>query len=69
MNRSTKRVIITSIVGGLLSGAVKIGWEAIVPPRTPDREKETPPMTLLNQVGLPDSIKKQPITIMVMIFQ
>ena len=33
MNRSTKRVIITSIVGGLLSGAVKIGWEAIVPPR------------------------------------
>lgn len=32
MNRSTKRVVITSIVGGLLSGAVKIGWEAIVPP-------------------------------------
>ena len=58
MNRSTKRVVITSIVGGLLSGAVKIGWEAIVPPRTPEREKETPPMTLLNQVGLPDSIKK-----------
>ena len=57
MNRSTKRVVITSIVGGLLSGAVKIGWEAIVPPRTPEREKETPPMTLLNQVGLPDSIK------------
>ena len=56
MNRSTKRVVITSIVGGLLSGAVKIG-EAIVPPRTPEREKETPPMTLLNQVGLPDSIK------------
>ena len=25
MNRSTKRVVITSIVGGLLSGAVKIG--------------------------------------------
>ena len=40
MNRSTKRVVITSIVGGLLSGAVKIG-EAIVPPRTPEREKET----------------------------
>ena len=55
MNRSTKRVVITSIVGGLLSGAVKIGWEAIVPPRTPEREK--PSMTLLNQVGLPDSIK------------
>ena len=56
MNRSTKRVVITSIVGGLLSGAVKIGWEAIVPPRTPERERN-PPMTLLNQVGLPDSIK------------
>lgn len=43
MNRSTKRVVITSIVGGLLSGAVKIGWEAIVPPRTPERERKKPP--------------------------
>ena len=56
MNRSTKRVVITSIVGGLLSGAVKIGWEAIVPPRTPNVRKK-PSTTLLNQVGLPDSIK------------
>ncbi|MCQ9278268.1 DUF1440 domain-containing protein [Staphylococcus borealis] len=57
MNRSTQRIIVTTIVGGLLSGAVKIGWEALVPPRTPEREQETPPMTLLNQLGLPDSIK------------
>lgn len=68
MNRSTKRVVITSIVGGLLSGAVKIGWEAIVPPRTPEREKETL-HDIIESGGLPDSIKKQPITIMVMIFQ
>ncbi|MDN8759713.1 DUF1440 domain-containing protein, partial [Staphylococcus aureus] len=41
MNRSTQRIIVTTIVGGLLSGAVKIGWEALVPPRTPEREQET----------------------------
>ena len=29
-----------------------MGWEALVPPRTPEREEEPPPMTLLNQLGL-----------------
>ena len=56
MNRSTKRVVITSIVGGLLSGAVKIGWELSF--RLEHRNvRKKPSMTLLNQVGLPDSIK------------
>ena len=67
MNRSTKRVVITSIVGGLLSGAVKIG-EAIVPPRTPEREKETL-HDIIESGGITRFNKKQPITIMVMIFQ
>ena len=67
MNRSTKRVVITSIVGGLLSGAVKIGWEAIVP-RTPEREKETL-HDIIESGGITRFNKKQPITIMVMIFQ
>lgn len=40
MNRSTKRIILTGVVGGLLSGAVKMGWEALVPPRTPQRDEE-----------------------------
>lgn len=68
MNRSTKRVVITCIVGGLLSGAVKIGWEAIVPPRTPEREKETL-HDIIESGGITRFNKKQPITIMVMIFQ
>ena len=34
-----------------------MGWEALMPPRTPEREEEPPPLTLLNQVGLPEKIK------------
>lgn len=57
MNGSTKRILMTAVVGGLLSGAVKMGWEALVPPRTPERDEEPPPMTLLNKLSLPDNIK------------
>lgn len=74
MNHSTKRIIATGLVGGLLSGAVKMGWEALVPPRTPKRDEEPPPMRLLKQLGLPSNIKDatyhyRRTTIMVMIFQ
>ncbi|MCE5090211.1 DUF1440 domain-containing protein [Staphylococcus devriesei] len=57
MNHSTKRIIATGLVGGLLSGAVKMGWEALVPPRTPKRDEEPPSMRLLKQLGLPSNIK------------
>ena len=57
MNRSTKRVVITSIVGGLLSGAVKIGWKLSFRLEHRNVRKKPHSMTLLNQVGLPDSIK------------
>ncbi|MBO1198544.1 DUF1440 domain-containing protein [Staphylococcus simiae] len=57
MANAYKKVIVTGIVGGFLGGAVKIGWEALFPPRTPKREEEPPPMTMLNQLHLPDSIK------------
>ncbi|MCJ1655635.1 DUF1440 domain-containing protein [Staphylococcus sp. NRL 16/872] len=57
MNQTTKRILITGVVGGLLSGAVKMGWEGLVPPRTPERDEEPPPMTLLNKLGLPENIK------------
>ena len=30
MKQSTKRVIMTGVIGGLLSGAVKMGWEALI---------------------------------------
>ena len=52
MKQSTKRVIMTGVIGGLLSGAVKMGWEALIPPRTPQREEEPPPMTLLHKLNL-----------------
>lgn len=44
-NISVKRVALTGIAGGLLAGAVKIGWESLFPPRTPQREEEPPPLT------------------------
>lgn len=57
MNISYKNVLITGIVGGFLGGAVKMGWEALMPPRTPERDEEPPLMTLLNRLGLPENIK------------
>lgn len=57
MSISYKKVIMTGLVGGFLGGAVKMGWEALLPPRTPERDEERPPMTMLNQLGLPDNVK------------
>ena len=42
MSSTCKRIMVTGLVGG----AIKMGWEALVPPRTPEREEEPPPMTL-----------------------
>ena len=68
MNRSTKRVVITSIVGGLLSGAVKIGWELSF--RLEHRNvRKKPSNDIIESGGITRFNKKQPITIMVMIFQ
>lgn len=57
MSSTCRRIIVTGIVGGFIGGAVKMGWEALMPPRTPEREEEPPPLTLLNQVGLPEKLK------------
>lgn len=62
MSSSCKRIIVTGIVGGFIGGAVKMGWEALVPPRTPDRDEEPPPMTMLNKMGVPDNIKNATYT-------
>lgn len=42
--------LVAGVVAGLTSGAVKMGWEALLPPRTPDRE--VPPVTFLKQRGV-----------------
>ncbi len=36
--------------GGLLSGIVKLGWEVMFPPRTPERNATNPPQELLQQL-------------------
>lgn len=56
-NISIKRVAITGVIGGLLAGAVKMGWEGLVPPRTPERDEEPPPVTMMKVFNVPDKIR------------
>ncbi|WP_375407270.1 YagU family protein [uncultured Amnibacterium sp.] len=49
-NRRPGAALVAGIVAGLSSGAVKMGWESLFPPRTPDRE--VPPVTFLKQRGI-----------------
>lgn len=44
------------IVSGLISGMVKIGWEAILPPRTKERDETNPPQKLMQQIGFPQKL-------------
>lgn len=39
-------------IAGMISGMVKIGWEAILPPRTLARNATNPPQHLLEQLGM-----------------
>ena len=48
--------ILIGIAAGLISGMVKIGWEAILPPRTQERDETNPPQQLLQQMGVPRRI-------------
>ena len=43
-------------IAGMISGMVKIGWEVIFPPRTPERDAINPPQHLAQQIGLPDDL-------------
>lgn len=49
-NRRPGAALVAGIVAGLSSGAVKMGWESLFPPRTQDRE--VPPVTFLKQRGV-----------------
>ncbi|MFT8872612.1 MAG: DUF1440 domain-containing protein [Sporolactobacillus sp.] len=49
-------VIITGILGGIISGIVKLGWECLLPPRTVARNATNPPQQLLQQMGIPSHI-------------
>lgn len=50
------------VVGGLVAGLVKIGWEAVLPPRTPERNDPNPPAHLLEQIGVPEEIRDLTVT-------
>ncbi len=46
-------VVVIGTIAGVISGMVKIGWEAILPPRTQERDETNPPQRLLQQMGIP----------------
>lgn len=46
----------TGLYGGVMSGIVKLGWEVILPARTPERDETNPPQKMLEQVGVPPEI-------------
>ncbi|MDO4855873.1 MAG: DUF1440 domain-containing protein [Limosilactobacillus gorillae] len=52
-NFNLKAAIKAGTAAGLLSGLVKLGWENILPPRTPERDATNPPQRLLEQMGVP----------------
>ena len=49
---SVMKLAAVGAVAGLVSGLVKLGWENILPPRTPERDATNPPQTFLQQHGL-----------------
>lgn len=57
---SLKEIVFKSIwfgiISGMVSGMVKIGWEAILPPRTIARNLTNPPQQVMEQLGVPESI-------------
>ena len=53
---SWKNVLIAGTAAGIISGLVKLGWENILPPRTPERNKTNPPQKLLEQMGVPTKL-------------
>ncbi|GAA3252507.1 hypothetical protein LMG8520_2373 [Lactococcus lactis subsp. lactis] len=57
---SLKEIIFKSIwfgfISGMISGMVKIGLEAILPPRTIARNLTNPPQRMMEQFGVPSSL-------------
>ena len=51
-----RAAVIAGVTGGVISGLVKLGWENILPPRTPQRDQTNPPQQLLQQIGIPASV-------------
>ena len=43
--------ITVGITAGLVAGLVKLGWENILPPQTPERDQTNPPQKCLNNLA------------------
>ena len=56
MNKSLKNDLIAGTASGSISGLVKLCWDNIMPPRTPERDEVNPPQTFLQQLGVPAEI-------------
>ncbi|UXR86814.1 YagU family protein [Staphylococcus felis] len=55
-------LLYAGVIGGLLSGIVKLGWEVMFPPRTPERNATNPPQELLQQLGFSSDFTHQTYT-------
>ncbi len=51
-----------SVASWPLSGIVKLGWEVMFPPRTPERNATNPPQELLQQLGFSSEFTHQTYT-------
>lgn len=43
--------LLEGLLGGVLSGFFKLGWEILLPPRTVERNETNPPQRLMEQIG------------------
>lgn len=50
------KTVAVGITAGIVAGLVKLGWENILPPRTPERDATNPPQQLLQQLGVPEKV-------------
>ena len=53
-----KAAIVAGTAAGIVSGFVKLGWENVLPPRTPERDAVNHPQTLMEQFGIPKKITR-----------
>ncbi|MDN7145679.1 DUF1440 domain-containing protein [Liquorilactobacillus mali] len=55
-NFDLKDALVIGGVAGIVSGFVKLGWENLLPPRTPERDATNPPQTFMQQLGISKSV-------------
>lgn len=46
------KIAAAGAAAGVVSGFVKLGWEALLPPRTPERDATNPPQATLEKMGM-----------------